>query len=396
MRVRLGFALPLAIAVMAHGASVRAAPTLDTLVSAVEPTGRPGDLRVELTFLNDAEAPVPFDPPERIPARLTIDGTVIVVTLERVPNTARVSPIAARSFARVHYAFALPANGSAPTTATLALNEAGGFAFALAPTVQTVTNAPAVAGRSLAPPDGDTGNAFLANISAYEPIYVVYGPGTSADALVQFSLKYQLFGRGGAIGGRQKLLSGLHFAYTQRLYWDIDGKSAPFRNVDYRPELFFLVRSRSVGGGLSLGGQAGIRHESNGRDGPASRSVNTVYLQPTASFNVGAYKLSVGPRAWAYFGSLSDNPDIDRYRGNFGLFAQIGRDDGIRVSTTSRLNFGNGRGAINVEASYPLNRLIARNLNLYLFGQAFAGYGENLLDYDRRATRLRVGLGIVR
>ena len=36
------------------------------------------------------------------------------------------------------------------------------------------------------------------------------------------------------------------------------------------------------------------------------------------------------------------------------------------------------------------------DLNLYVFGQAFAGYGENLLDYNRQTTRLRVGVAIVR
>ena len=33
---------------------------------------------------------------------------------------------------------------------------------------------------------------------------------------------------------------------------------------------------------------------------------------------------------------------------------------------------------------------------LPVFGQGFIGYGKNLFYYDRRATRLRVGVGFVR
>src|SRR3546814_3244506 len=78
------------------------------------------------------------------------------------------------------------------------------------------------------------------------------------------------------------------------------------------------------------------------------------------------------------------------------LFAEIGEDDGLRITTNTRLNFGSGKGAIDADISYPIDRLIGGNLNFYLFGQAFTGYGENLLDYNRRMTRLRVGLAIVR
>src|SRR3546814_2275188 len=50
----------------------------------------------------------------------------------------------------------------------------------------------------------------------------------------------------------------------------------------------------------------------------------------------------------------------------------------------------------SADISYPIDRLIGGNLNFYLIGQAFTGYGENLLDYNRRMTRLRLGLAIVR
>ena len=50
------------------------------------------------------------------------------------------------------------------------------------------------------------------------------------------------------------------------------------------------------------------------------------------------------------------------------------------------------RGALSADLSYPLPRLLGGGPDLYLFGQSFVGYGENLLDYDRRMTRFRIGV----
>jgi len=69
---------------------------------------------------------------------------------------------------------------------------------------------------------------------------------------------------------------GLHFAYTQRMFWDLRARSSPFRNIDYQPELFYLTPSATFSNGISVSGQGGIRHESNGRDGAASRSINSI------------------------------------------------------------------------------------------------------------------------
>src|SRR5690606_7997626 len=135
----------------------------------------------------------------------------------------------------------------------------------------------------------------------------------------------------------------------------------------------------------------------NGKDGPDSRSINTFYIHPVVSTALGdAYRLSIGPSVAFYVGSLKDNPDIKRYRGNTGLLVEIDDADGLRLSTTTRYSFQSGRASFNAELSYPFDRIIDTSLNLYLFGQFFTGYGENLLDYNQRDTRLRAGFAIVR
>src|SRR3546814_2111939 len=79
---------------------------------------------------------------------------------------------------------------------------------------------------------------------------------------------------------------------------------------------------------------------------------------------IGKYTLSLCPRLSFYVGSLEDNPDIKRYRGNTALFAQIGQGDGLRLTTNTRFNFSSGKGAIDAELSYPLDRIVDSSLNI--------------------------------
>lgn len=85
------------------------------------------------------------------------------------------------------------------------------------------------------PSDRTVGNAFVENLSAYEPIYAAYGPGTNSEARVQISFRYQLFGSRTREGQSASLGDGLYFAYTQRMFWDLGADSSPFRNIDFQP-----------------------------------------------------------------------------------------------------------------------------------------------------------------
>ena len=78
------------------------------------------------------------------------------------------------------------------------------------------------------------------------------------------------------------------------------------------------------------------------------------------------------------------------------LRLQIGKDDGFKLSAEGRFNFSSGKGALSADLSYPLHKLWPEGPDLYLFGEGFVGYGEDLLDYNRRATALRFGAALVR
>jgi phospholipase A1 len=394
------------IVLMTAATSAWAQPASRMLVSNVEPGPTADTLFVEITILHFRPSAPVGDLSRQIPALLEFDGERIAVMLERTdsPPEHLAGP---GKFGQAKYALHLPTGIRPQGAMILSLgNESGsGYAFSMPDVGMPESQGrPQSAANAIAPPAAeqapsakpDRGNAFLGNISSYDPIYAVYGPGTNSDGRLQISFKYQLFGNAGAVGNGNPFINGIHFAFTQRMFWDLGKGSTPFRNIDFMPELFYLLPATPTNRQISLGGQVGFRHESNGRDGSASRSLNALYIQPVATRQVGKYTLSIGPRLSVYVGSLEDNPDIKRYRGNTSLFAEIGQDDGLRLTTNTRFNFSTGKGAIDANLSYPFDRIINSSLNLYVFGQGFAGYGENLLDYDREVTRLRIGVAIIR
>jgi phospholipase A1 len=362
----------------------------------VESSGR---VLVDVIAMNESGAACTFSVPGEIAAELIgpsgTRGALRLRPAARLPSPVTIAP---SGFVPMRYEGVLPA-GTAPGALSLAMADAPAVALDVPGPPPASGAAPVALAQAAdvppppAPPSAGSpkDNPFLANLSAYEPMYFVYGPGNDTAARIQISLKYQLFGR------RGNWLDGITFAYTQRMFWDIEEVSSPFRDVNYMPELFYLVPPRPVGGsGLALGGRLGARHESNGRDGAASRTLNTLYVQPEATLPVGRYSLTLGPRIWTYVGRLDGNEDIRRYRGRTGLYAAIGDDDGLRFSVTSRLNIGSGKGAVDGVLSYPLTKMWASGPQLYLIAQGFAGYGESLLDYNRKQTRARIGFGITR
>ncbi|MFX5595319.1 phospholipase A, partial [Acinetobacter baumannii] len=77
----------------------------------------------------------------------------------------------------------------------------------------------------------------------------------------------------------------------------------------------------------------GLEHESNGRDGTASRSINTYFIEPTFNFgNLNDYHFKVAPKVYAYLGPTSDNQDIADYRGHLDLKLAYGKPDGLEVA----------------------------------------------------------------
>ena len=134
------------------------------------------------------------------------------------------------------------------------------------------------------------------------------------------------------------MLENLYFGYTQFSLWDLSATRGPFRDTNYRPSLFYYLSDTGVQNRVirRLSLAAGLEHESNGRDGDQSRSINTVFVKPT--FYLGDmtnWHWSVSPKLYYYI-EKNDNSDIASYRGYMDLKLAYGKPDSWEFATTLR------------------------------------------------------------
>ncbi len=248
---------------------------------------------------------------------------------------------------------------------------------------------------AIGPSDRDTAR-FISAFSPYEPNYFSIGSNGPTNAKFQVSLKFRLFNP----DTQTPFLEKLYLAYSQTSIWEVGSSSRPFYDSAYRPSMFFLdedVSQWPFRKESRLGFQAGYEHESNGRDGLTSRSFSILFVRPTITFPFGSeYFVSVGPKLYGFVAE-EDNPDIGRYRGYSDVLIKTGAIDGVQLATTLRKGFGREPYSVEFDLSIPLKTARFGNLGGYLHLQYFNGYGESLIDYNRKVQpQLRIGLMITR
>lgn len=242
---------------------------------------------------------------------------------------------------------------------------------------------------------------LAARFSPHEPIYFMWGP-EDPNVKFQISLKYQLINPDSDLGHAAPFLKGFHAAYTQTSFWDIGADSGPFFDSSYKPELLYLYSReiQNVGPWSRFDLQAGLQHESNGKGGADSRSLNIAYVRPVLTFGdpgTGRGKfIAIAPRLWGYLGHQYDNPDIENYRGYGDLKIIAGWRDGFQLAAIGRLGNDWDKGLLEIDASYPLRKLTRGAVDMYLYGQYVNGFGESLLDYNEHDVTYRIGLALVR
>lgn len=244
---------------------------------------------------------------------------------------------------------------------------------------------------------------FRDHFFPYEPMYFIAGS-EQPNAKFQISLRYRLLNADpedpGWLARTVPPLKNLYLAYTQTSLWDLESESAPFLDSSYKPELLYewqRLAGGRAGDWFRLDLQGGFQHESNGKDGDNSRSLNIVYLQPTAFFgNPEDLHFRLGARVMAYVTDLDDNPDLRDYRGHVELRAMVGWAQGLQLSGIGRIGDDLNRGNLTLDLTYPLSRLGTRSFSVYAHVQYFIGYGESLLYYNQRSDAIRLGFSLWR
>src|SRR5690606_19684581 len=157
---------------------------------------------------------------------------------------------------------------------------------------------------------------FRSAISPYEAVYFDVGGQDSRMARFQISLKYRLFTPNDA--QNPDFWDNLYLGYTQTSLWDLHSESNPFVDTSFKPSLFWRQDAifRPEDSAFFLGLQTGVEHESNGKSGDDSRSLNFAYIQPEFNYRFGhGSTLTFAPRVKQYF-STDENPDYRDYVGN--------------------------------------------------------------------------------
>jgi phospholipase A1/A2 len=373
-----------------------------------DPVAAGGPLSVWLAVLNASGRAVTYSFPASLDGRLRASGVdrSVAATL-RNASEAGEAAIAPGAYVRREYVIQVPAGLegqavlSVPSIAANAVAVDVRQAEVVAKAAETPPAAPGKGPGEppKAPAEGDEGSAaafFKEHVSGYEPFYFIAGP-EYPTARFQISFKYQLFSSTGEVARAFPAIRGLHLAYTQSSLWDLDSTSKPFVDTSYKPEVFYAMRR--VDGGrvadwLRLDLQAGFQHESNGKSGADSRSLNIAYLEPKVVLgSEDRFHFSLAPRAWVYVGGLDENPAIKNFRGYAGLRSTLGWGNGLLLMATGRLGDDANRGSLQLDLSYPLFRVLYGNLGLYLYTQYF---GESLLRYNERTSVFRAGFALYR
>lgn len=223
-------------------------------------------------------------------------------------------------------------------------------------------------------------------LQQYKPMYVLFG---NPDTKLQLSFKVRVFP-----------LAGLYAAYSQIMMWRLWTDSKPFHDINYNPEIFYRFQ---FGDRLWYADLGLYEHESNGRSGDPSRSWDRSYVRYSMTHELSKTtraRIHWNVKAWVAYGYDPTNKDIQRYRGAYE--AQISLVDAFgpwfdRGDITWRV-FSGGASHVNpFKGGSELTlrfapRLLSSSV-AQIVVQWFYGYGENLLDYDRKRTVIRAGLG---
>ena len=180
----------------------------------------------------------------------------------------------------------------------------------------------------------------------------------------------------------------LFVMYTQKAFWNVFQNSLPMKDLNFNPGVgltHLLIHENKYIGKVTLLAE----HESNGKDSIWSRSWNKITLSTSILWNKN---LQSKFEIWAPIIDSYNNKDILKYTGIFQFtmdFLSNNRNFGAAVILNKRQGWNMSLNT-TVELSYRFNQ----RENQYFFLQYYNGYAENLLEYNKFKSMLRVGFVI--
>ena len=217
---------------------------------------------------------------------------------------------------------------------------------------------------------------------------------------IQLSVRTKV-AQGLLTGGDSPRKDSLWVGYTQQSYWQVFSPdiSRPFRATDHEPEVMYVYPTDfrlPLGWRLRYSG-IGLAHQSNGQSLPLSRSWNRTYLM--AGMELGD-RWTVQAKVWKRINEGArndDNPDITDYLGRGELTTLWNANPDHTLALTLRHSLKqHTRGSARLEWLQTLGKGFGGGKsNLRLHTQLFTGYGDSLIDYNRKRTVLSVGLSLV-
>lgn len=180
----------------------------------------------------------------------------------------------------------------------------------------------------------------------------------------------------------------LFLFYSQKCFWNVLENSLPMTDLNFNPGIGLtkplFVKGRFVGKLNFI-----LEHESNGRDGTASRSWNKISVGGSIMIDP---QIVVHGKIWIPIIDGVENKDILDYCGIYQVGTSFNSQNGrfgLAVNLVKRKGW-----KLNYNTTVEFNYRIFKRDNQFLFLQYYNGYGEGLLAYKEFHTMLRVGLVI--
>ncbi len=219
-------------------------------------------------------------------------------------------------------------------------------------------------------------------LETYKTTHVLGG---NPDTRVQISVKYNIIKN-----------YRLYLGYTQYMFWALSKPSRPFTDQNFNPELFYRhqLHQESLFESIDFG----LEHLSNGQDAADSRSVNRAY----ALFRTRPLPLLFLNRAQLKLRTLlrddEDNPDYYKFHGPVVFSFSFGNAhlNPERLSEITFEYYNGGRFADDFSKnSFRISlrlHLGDKEFQPSLYAQYFNGYGERLIDYQKKTDSFRIGI----